>query len=79
MAKEKMKACLECKEPTAEEMQSGTEHCEVPKEHAAVKPVRGLRKQHRERHLAVKCLSQPKEWTQGNCGSKRKLVTAAEG
>jgi Fe2+ transport system protein B len=36
-----------------EEMESKSEHQEIPKEHATVKPVGGLRKQHRGRKLAA--------------------------
>jgi hypothetical protein len=36
-----------------EEMKSEAEHWEVPKEHALVKPVRGLRKRQRGRKLAA--------------------------
>jgi hypothetical protein len=41
------------KEPTSEEMESGAGHQEGPKEDAAVKPVGGLRKRHRDRNLAA--------------------------
>jgi hypothetical protein len=37
------------KEPTSEEMESGAEHQESPKEDAVVKPVKGWKKQHRTR------------------------------
>jgi hypothetical protein len=40
-------------------MKSGAEHQEVPKIHAAVKPIRGLRKLHRGKHLAAGHCSQP--------------------
>jgi hypothetical protein len=63
------KAQLECKEPTSENM-------EVPKELAAVKPARGLRKWHRVRKLAAECHSEPEERTQGNCDSQKELAAA---
>jgi hypothetical protein len=64
-----------CKQPTSEEMQSGTEHWEVIKEHAAVKPV-GLRKQHWGRNLAPQRCQELKEQTWGDCGFRRKFVAA---
>jgi hypothetical protein len=57
-----MEACLECKEPTLEEMQSGVESWEVPKENAAVNPVGGLRKRHRGWNLATEQCQKLKEW-----------------
>jgi hypothetical protein len=36
-----------------EEMKSESEHWEVPKEDAIVKPVQGWKKWHRDRHLAA--------------------------
>jgi hypothetical protein len=64
-----MKAYIEETEPEAE-------HWEVPKERTAVKPVGGLRKRHRGRKLAARQRGKPKELTQGDCGSGRKLVAA---
>jgi hypothetical protein len=46
-----------------EEMESESEHREVPKEDAIVKPVKGRKKRH-------------KELTRGDCGSRRKLAAA---
>jgi hypothetical protein len=37
-------ACQKAKEPTSEEIESEVEHKEVPKEEAAVKPVRALKR-----------------------------------
>jgi hypothetical protein len=36
---EMTETCLECKAPASEEMESGAEHREVPKEHATVNHV----------------------------------------
>jgi hypothetical protein len=74
-----MEPRLECKVPTSEDMEPGVEHLEAPKEHAAVKPVGGLRKWHRGWNLAPECHHKPGEWTQGNFGSRRKLATACRG
>jgi hypothetical protein len=57
-------------------MESGVEHQEVPKEHAAVKAVGGLRKQHEGWNLAAECQHKPEERTQGNCGSQKKLASS---
>jgi hypothetical protein len=57
-------------------MESGMEHQEGPKEDAAVKLARGLRKQHRDWNLAAEHSGQPEERTQGNCGAHKKLATA---
>jgi G:T/U-mismatch repair DNA glycosylase len=51
-----------------EEMKSKAEHQEVPKEHAAVKPVGELRKRHRGRNVAAERRRKPTD------GSRRKLV-----
>jgi hypothetical protein len=51
-----------------EEMKSEAEHWEVPKECVAVKPVGGLRKQHRGQKLAARQCREPKELTRGDCG-----------
>jgi hypothetical protein len=58
------------------EKESGAVHEEVPKEHAAVKPVGGLRKWHRGQHLAAGRHGQPEEGTWGNYGFWKKLVAA---
>jgi hypothetical protein len=73
---EKTEACLECKEPTSEDMKSGAEHRKAPKKHVAVKPIGGLRKQHRGRNLAIECRQEPEGRTRGNRGSREKLVAA---
>jgi hypothetical protein len=73
---EMTETCLDSKEPNPEDMQSGVEHWEVPKEHTTVKPVRELKKRHRGRHLAAGRRRKPEEQTQRNCGSWRKLAAA---
>jgi hypothetical protein len=60
-------------EANPEEMQSEAEHREVPKKHAAVKPVRELRKRHRGRKVAAERRRKPKD------GSRWKLVAARRG
>jgi hypothetical protein len=52
------------------------ERDEIPKEEAAVKLVRALKKRHRDRHLAVRHRSQPKIRTQGNGGSRKNMAAA---
>jgi hypothetical protein len=74
---EAMHACLENKEPTS--LESVTVHEEVPEEEAAVQPVRALKQQHGDQHLAIGCSRKPKKRTQGNGGSQRKLATAGRG
>jgi hypothetical protein len=69
--------CVEqslCKEPTSEEMETGVEHQEGPKEASAVKPVGGLRKRHRDRNIAAERSGQPEEWTRGNYGARKILA-----
>jgi hypothetical protein len=58
-----------------EEMESESEHGEVPKKDAAVKRVKGRKKQQRDWHLAAGQCGEPKELTQGDCVSQRKLAT----
>jgi hypothetical protein len=67
----------QCKEPTSEEMESGAEHQEDPKEDAAVKPVGGLRNRNRDQNLAAKRSGQPEEQTRGNCGARNELAPAS--
>jgi hypothetical protein len=62
-----------------EEMKSVAVHEEVPKEEATVKPVRAVKKRHRVWHLAAGCHGKPKEQTQGNGGSQKKLATIHRG
>jgi hypothetical protein len=51
-------------EANSVELESAVEHREVPKEHAIVKPVGGLTKQHRGRNLAAERCQKLKERTQ---------------
>jgi hypothetical protein len=56
--------------------QSVAEHQEVPKEGATVMTVRGVRKQHRDRNLAMGYRQKQKERNQASCESrKRKTIT----
>jgi hypothetical protein len=57
-----------------EEMKSESEHLEVPKDDAVVKPVKGQKKRHRDWHQAAGRHGEPKELTRGDCGSQRKLA-----
>jgi hypothetical protein len=57
-----------------EEMKSEAEHEKVPKENAAVKTVRALKKRHRGRLLAEGRRGKLKERTQVNGGCRKKLV-----
>jgi hypothetical protein len=68
-----MEACLKFEEPTSVGMKPEAEHQEVSKEHAAVKTGKAPSKQHGDQHLAAR---KPKELTQGDCGSQRKLPAA---
>jgi hypothetical protein len=56
-----MTACNEATEPNPETMQSIEEHQVIPKEDAAVMPVRGPRKQHRVCNLATEHCHKMKE------------------
>jgi hypothetical protein len=67
-------ACLGSKELNPEEMESESEHREVPTEEAAGKSAGTMKKRHRGRHLDAGRLVEPKELTRGDCGSRRKLA-----
>jgi hypothetical protein len=56
-----------------EKMECQSDHREVPKEDAIVKPVEGQKKWHRGRKLIAGRHGEPKELTQGDCGSWWKL------
>jgi hypothetical protein len=71
--------CLVSKEPTSEETKSKAEHEEVSKEEDAVGTFGPLKGRYRGRHLAVRCRGQPKKRTQGNGGSRKKLIAACRG
>jgi hypothetical protein len=77
--KDVTEACLESKEPTPLEVGSVAVHEETPKEVAALKTVRALKKWHRDRHLAIRHRGQPKKRIQGNGGSWKKLAVACRG
>jgi hypothetical protein len=62
-----------------EEMKSVAVHEVIPKEEAAVKPVRSLKRQHRGRHLATGHRGKLKEQAQGNDGSRKKFAAARRG
>jgi hypothetical protein len=79
---ETIMACLGKTEATdlkasPEEIQSVSKHREVPKEHAAVKPVRGLRKRHKGQNLATEHCQKQKEQIQGSYGSQKNLTTTS--
>jgi hypothetical protein len=59
-----------------EGMECGSEHREVPKEDAVVKPVKGQKKRLKGRKLAAGRHGESKQLTQGDCGSRRKLAAA---
>jgi hypothetical protein len=63
-------------EANLEEMKFVAEQEKVPKEEAAVKPVRRLKKQHRGWHLYAGFRGKQKEWTQGKGGCWKKLAAA---
>jgi hypothetical protein len=67
---------MECEEPASVEMKPEVAQQEVPREDAAVMPVRGLRKQRRGRKQAAGRREEPKEVNQGICGSWEKLAAA---
>jgi hypothetical protein len=61
---------------SGEETGSKAEQEKVPKEEAEVKPVRALKKRHGDRNLAVGRHGQPKQCTEGDGGSRKKLAAA---
>jgi hypothetical protein len=69
---EVMEACLESKEPTPMEVNVVAE---VPKEEVEVETIGALEDRYGDQHLAVGRRRQLKRWTQGNGGSRKKLVT----
>jgi hypothetical protein len=62
----------------SEEIELKARH-EVPKEEAAVKIVRELKKRHGYWHIAVRHHGQLKKQTQGDGGSRKKLAAACRG
>jgi hypothetical protein len=75
---DKMEACLKKTEAT-EEIETESEHQEVPKEEAALDTIGVMKERYRDRHLAVRRSGQPKKLTQGNGGSRKKLAAACRG
>jgi hypothetical protein len=71
---EKTEACLEGKEPASLEIEPMAVHEEAPKEEAAVKTVRAVKKRNGDQHLAVRHSGQMKKWTQGSGRSWNKLT-----
>jgi hypothetical protein len=65
-------------EPDPGKMQSMEEHQEIPKEEAAVMPVRGLRKRCRDQNLATERRQKSKKRIQANCESTRRLTVAGK-
>jgi hypothetical protein len=63
-------------EANPEEIESESEHQEVPKEEATVETIGALEDQYGDRHLAVGCCRQLKKRTQGGGGSRQKLAAA---
>jgi hypothetical protein len=63
-------------EPDPEMMQSMEEHQAVPREEAAVTPVKGLKKQRRVQKLAVDRHQELKERNRGYCGSRKRVTVA---
>jgi hypothetical protein len=59
-----------------EEIESESEHQEVPREEAAVETIGTLEDRYAFRHLDVGCRRQPKKRTRGYGGSRKKLATA---
>jgi hypothetical protein len=59
-----------------EEMESESEHREVPKEDSMMKLVKGWKKRHRGRKPTAGQHGEPKELTRGTCGSGRKVAAA---
>jgi hypothetical protein len=57
-------------------IQSVGEHQVVPRKDAVVKPVRGRKKRHRARKQAAGRRGQPKDFTRGESGSRKKLAAA---
>jgi hypothetical protein len=59
-----------------EMMQSEVEHREVPTDKTTVKSSGTMKKRHEGRHLTAGHCGKPKELTQGDCGSHRRLAAA---
>jgi hypothetical protein len=66
-------------EATPEEMKFVAVHEEVPKEEAAVKTVRELKKRYGDQYLVVGRRRQLRKRTRGDGGSRKKLAAARRG
>jgi hypothetical protein len=75
----KPEASLESKESNEIEVEFVAENPEVPKQEVAVKSFAALKKQHRDRHLAVRNREKPKERTQGKEWIPKKLAAVSRG
>jgi hypothetical protein len=64
--------------PDPGKMQSVEEHQEIPKEDATVMPVRGLRKQRRDRNPAAGRRQKPKRRIRASCEPRRRLTVASK-
>jgi hypothetical protein len=67
---------MECEQQASVDMTPEVAQQEVPREDAAVMPVRGLRKQRRGRKQAAGRCKEPEKLNQGICGSREKLAAA---
>jgi hypothetical protein len=81
---ERMMACLGKMETTNLKVNPGemmpiAEHWELPKDDAVVKSCGAMMKRHRGWNLAAGHSREPKEQTQENCGSQKKLDAAHRG
>lgn len=69
-------ACLERKEPTPAEVGNVVAHHDESNEKTEVEIIGALEDRYGERRLAVGRHRQPKKRTQGDGGSRKKLVAA---
>jgi succinate dehydrogenase/fumarate reductase flavoprotein subunit len=77
--REATEACRESKETTSLAIESVAVHEEVPKEEAALEPVRALRERHGDRNLAVGRRRLQKKRNQGNGVSRKELLAGCRG
>jgi hypothetical protein len=77
--KEATEVCLEVREPASVDIESVAVYEEDPKEEVAVKPVRALKKRHRDWHLAVRRRGQPNKRTRAMVSPARSWPPLAEG
>jgi hypothetical protein len=80
---EEMKAMLDASlkrmEANSGEQKSAAVREEIPKDEDTVKTSGAMKKRHRGRNLAAGRHGEPKDWTQGNSGSGKKLATCCRG